>query len=189
MAGISLAAFSNVYCKWCAESGYRFSQSDVEKLHTAARNAVAAFPQNDSTKLLIAQAVDSLNIVYDALYILRGEMLCLASMLPGFEVVMAMQGADEVTGPQLMGDVRRFTHKSTLVAFAGMERAALPVRYIRLQVPPYFQARLSPSAKNPVHGRRHDPSAFRPGQSYISIHGQKESRRQALLWLHGDRRR
>ena len=94
-----------------------------------------------------------------------------------------MQGADEVTGPQLMaeiGDVRRFTHKSTLVAFAGMERAALPVRYIRLQVPPYFQARLSPSAKNPVHGRRHDPSA----QAYILIYGQKGSRRQALLWLH-----
>ena len=35
-----------------------------------------------------------------------------------------MQGAGEVTGPQLMaeiGDVRRFTHKGALVAFAGMD--------------------------------------------------------------------
>lgn len=37
---------------------------------------------------------------------------------------MAMQGAGEITGPQLMaeiGDVRRFTHKGALVAFAGMD--------------------------------------------------------------------
>ena len=124
VAGISLAAFSDAYRKWCAKSGYRFSQSDAEKLHTAARNTVATFPKNDSTKLLIAQAVDSLNAVYDALYILRGEMLRLASMLPEFDVVMAMQGAGEVTGPQLIaeiGDVRRFTHKGALVAFAGMD--------------------------------------------------------------------
>ena len=81
-------------------------------------------PKSDGTKLLIVQAVDSLNAVYDALYILRGEMLRLASLLPEFDIVMAMQGAGEVTGPQLMaeiGDVRRFTHKGALVAFAGMD--------------------------------------------------------------------
>ena len=102
----------------------RFSQSDAERLHATARNSVATFPKNDSTKLLTVQAVDSLNAVYDALYILRGEMLRLASLLPEFDVVMAMQGAGEVTGPQLMaeiGDVRRFTHKGALVAFAGMD--------------------------------------------------------------------
>ena len=124
VAGVSLAAFSDAYRKWCAKSGYRFSQSDAEKLHSAARNAVATFPKNDSTKLLITQAVDSLNAVYDALHILRGEMLRLASLLPEFEVVMSMYGAGETTGPQLMaeiGDVRRFTHKGALVAFAGMD--------------------------------------------------------------------
>ena len=124
VAGLSLATFSGTYRKWCAKSGYRFSLSDAEKLHNAARNAVATFPKNDSAKLLITQAVDSLNAVYDALYILRGEMLRLASLLPEFDVVMAMQGAGEVTGPQLMaeiGDVRRFTHKGALVAFAGMD--------------------------------------------------------------------
>ena len=69
----------------------------------------------------------SLNAVYDALYILRGEVLCLASMLPEFDVVMAMQGTGEVNGSQLMaeiGNVRRFTHKGALVAFSGVD--ALP---------------------------------------------------------------
>ena len=124
VADLSLPAFSEAYRKWCVRSGYRFSSSDAEKFHRHARNAVATFPKSDSTKLLITQAVDSLNAVYDALHILRGEMLRLASLLPEFDVVMAMQGAGEVTGPQLMaeiGDVRRFTHKGALVAFAGMD--------------------------------------------------------------------
>ncbi len=124
VAGLSLAAFSDVYRKWCAKSSYRFSASDAEKIHRHARNAVATFPKSDSTKLLITQAADSLNAVYDTLHILRGEMLRLASLLPEFGVVMEMQGAGEITGPQLMaeiGDVRRFTHKGALVAFAGMD--------------------------------------------------------------------
>ena len=124
VADLSIAAFSDAYRKWCARSGYRFSTSDAEKFHRHARNAVAIFPKSDSTKLLITQAVDSLNAVYDSLHILRGEMLRLASLLPEFDVVMAMQGVGEITGPQLMaeiGDVRRFTHKGALVAFAGMD--------------------------------------------------------------------
>ena len=124
VAGVSFTAFSDAYRKWCAKSGYRYMEKDAEQLHSVARNAVATFPKSDSTKLLITQAVDSLNAVYDALHILRGEMLRLASLLPEFDVVMAMQGAGEITGPQLMaeiGDVRRFSHKGALVAFAGMD--------------------------------------------------------------------
>ena len=103
---------------------YRFTQADAEKIHRAARACVATFPKNDSTKLLITQSVDSLNAVYDALHVMRAEALRLASLLPEFEIVMSMQGAGEITGPQLMaeiGDVRRFTHKGALVAFAGMD--------------------------------------------------------------------
>lgn len=40
-------------------------------------------------------------------------------MLPEFDVGIAMQGAGEITGPQLMakiGDARRFSHKGALVA-------------------------------------------------------------------------
>ena len=124
VADVSFPAFSDAYHKWCAKYGYRYMEKDAEQLHNAARNAVATFPKNDSAKLLITQAVDSLNAVYDTLHVLRGEMLRLASLLPEFDVVMAMQGAGEITGPQLMaeiGDVRRFSHKGSLVAFAGMD--------------------------------------------------------------------
>ena len=98
--------------------------SDAGKIHNAARGSAATFPKNDSTKSLITQSVDSLNAIYDVLYMMRGEMRRLASLPPEFEIVMSMQGAREITGPQLMaeiGDVRRFTHKGALVAFVGMD--------------------------------------------------------------------
>ena len=98
--------------------------ADAEYIHAQARNAVATLPKNDSTKLLIMQAVHTLNTIYESLQVIRAEMQRLASHLPEYPVVMAMKGAGQVTGPQLMaeiGDVRRFTHKGALVAFAGVD--------------------------------------------------------------------
>lgn len=88
------------------------------------QSAVTIFPHSESTKLLVTQAVNCLNAVYESMEILRSEMLRLASLLPEFDVAMAMQGAGEITGPKLMaeiGDVRRFTNKKALVAFAGVD--------------------------------------------------------------------
>ena len=124
VATVSLSSFADTFRKWCKRTGYRFSLADAERIHSIARNSVATFPKNDSTKLLITQAVDSLNAVYDALQMIRKEMLRLAALLPEFDVVMSMFGAGNITGPQLMaeiGDVRRFTHKGALVAFAGVD--------------------------------------------------------------------
>lgn len=73
MAGVSLAAFSVAYHKWYSSNGYRFYLSDADKVHRSDRGAVVAFPKNDSTKLRITQSVDSLNAVYDALYVMRGR--------------------------------------------------------------------------------------------------------------------
>ena len=74
--------------------------------------------------MLITQAAISLNSVYDTLQALRTEMDRLASLLPEYELVMGMEGVGKITGPQLMaevGDVRRFSHKGALVAYAGMD--------------------------------------------------------------------
>lgn len=124
VAAVSLRSFAITLEKWCKRNGYRYSYADAEYIHAQARNAVATLPKNDSTKLLIMQAVHTLNTIYESLQVIRGEMLRLASLLPEYEVVMAMQGAGRITGPQLMaeiGDVRRFTHKGALVAFAGVD--------------------------------------------------------------------
>ena len=47
-----------------------------------------------------------------------------ASKLPEYPVVMAMKGVGTSLGPQLIaeiGDVSRFTHKSAITAFAGVD--------------------------------------------------------------------
>lgn len=51
-------------------------------------------------------------------------MLKLASQLPEFPVVMAMRGVGNTLGSQLMaeiGDVTRFTHRSAIISFAGVD--------------------------------------------------------------------
>lgn len=124
IAGLSMRSFTDTYQKWCKKEGYYFRTVDAEKIYNCAKNAIATLPKNQSTKILISQAVGSLNAVYDALQSLRKEITHLASLLPEYSVVMAMQGAGEITGPMLMaeiGDVRRFTSKNALVAFAGID--------------------------------------------------------------------
>ena len=84
-------------------------------------------PKDAMTKLLVQQAIDSLNAVSTAQARLKTEMLKLASQLPEFPVVMAMRGVGESLGPQLMaeiGDVTRFPHRGSITAFAGVDPGA-----------------------------------------------------------------
>ena len=58
---------------------------------------------------------------------LREKMNQTASLLPEYDVVMAMNGVGPSLGPQLMaeiGDPTRFSHRGTLTAFAGVDPGA-----------------------------------------------------------------
>ncbi len=124
VTAVSLNSFADTFSKWCKRTGYHFSMADAQRIHSIARDSVATLQKNDSTKLLVTQAADSLNAIYEATQALREEMNRLASMLPEYAVVMSMHGAGPITGSQLMaeiGDVRRFTHKGALVAYAGVD--------------------------------------------------------------------
>lgn len=74
VAALSLASFTDTFQKWCKRTGYHYSLSDAEHIHGIIRSSVATLTKNDSTKLLITQAVGRLNAVYDTLQILRDEM-------------------------------------------------------------------------------------------------------------------
>lgn len=65
VAASSFSSFADTFQKWCKRTGYHYSLSDAKRIHGIARNSVATLAKNDSTKLLITQAVDSLNAVYD----------------------------------------------------------------------------------------------------------------------------
>ncbi|MBQ3496620.1 MAG: IS110 family transposase, partial [Oscillospiraceae bacterium] len=70
------------------------------------------------------RAADQLRNAHFTMGKLSEQMTELASILPEYGVVMGMFGVGTTLGPQLMaeiGDVRRFSSKRALVAFAGID--------------------------------------------------------------------
>ncbi len=120
----SLNAFTEHYQNWCKRKGYNFSAEKAAKIYHFSSDLIAVFPKDDSTKLLIHQAVAMLNTASETVESLRARMNELASTLPEYPAVMAMNGVGPSLGPQLMaeiGDVTRFTHRGALTAFAGVD--------------------------------------------------------------------
>ena len=136
----SLAAFTEHYQNWCKRKDYNFSVDKAEKVYQASSDLIAVFPKDDSTKLLIRQAVAMLNTASETVETLRRKMDEAASTLPEYPVVMAMNGVGPTLGPQLMaeiGDVTRFTHREALTAFAGVDprKTKDSGQYIQKSVP------------------------------------------------------
>lgn len=136
----SLAAFTEHYQNWCRRKGYNFSAGKAEKIYQASSDLIAVFPKDDSTKLLIRQAVALLNTTSETVESLRRKMDETASALPEYPVVMAMNGVGPTLGSQLMaeiGDVTRFTHREALTAFAGVDprKTKDSGQYIQKSVP------------------------------------------------------
>lgn len=125
--GKSLSAFTQHYRSWCKRKGYNFSADKAEEIYRIAADLIAVFPKNDNTKMLIRQAVTLLDTTSQMVESLRAQMDQIASMLPEYSVVMAMNGVGLTLGPQLMaeiGDPTRFTHREALTAFAGVDPGA-----------------------------------------------------------------
>ena len=124
---MSQTAFTERYRKWCKRHGYNFRSSKAAEVYEKAGDQIAMLPKDALTKLLIRQAIDTLNAVSAALERLKTEMLNLASQLPEYPVVMAMHGVGNSLGPQLIaeiGDVTRFIHRGSITAFAGVDPGA-----------------------------------------------------------------
>lgn len=121
---MSLTAFTTRYNNWCRKAGYNQSNAKTKSIYDYACSLTATLPKNQITERLITLAVTQLNAVMETLATVLAEMRRLASSLPEYPVVMAMQGVGDILGPQLIaeiGDVRRFQRKQSLVAFAGID--------------------------------------------------------------------
>ena len=122
--GKSLAAFTEHYRSWCKRKGYNFSAEKAETIYRTASDLIAVFPKNETTKMLVQEAVEMLNAVSKTVESLRTRMDQTASTLPEYPVVMAMDGVGSTLGPQLMaeiGDITRFTHRGAVTAYAGVD--------------------------------------------------------------------
>jgi len=122
--GRTIESFKEHYKNWCSHKGYKYNDEKAEEVYKKSEDLIAVFPKNANTKFLIHQAVDMLNQASVNVEALRTQMDKTASTLPEYPVVMAMSGVGPTLGPQLMaeiGDVTRFTKRSSLTAYAGID--------------------------------------------------------------------
>lgn len=125
---MSEGAFIQRYEKWCKRKGYHYKREKAEDLYISSAGHFPTLPKVNSTKLLVTVACDQLTALCENASVLEQEMLRLAQQLPEYDTVMAMFGVGKSTGPHLMaelGDVRRFAHRSSIVAFAGVDPSVM----------------------------------------------------------------
>src|SRR5574344_522256 len=125
--GMSQSTFIERYRKWCKRHGYNFNAAKAAEIHAEAKELIAMQPKNQLSKVMVQEAIAQLNTVSKTVEVFRMEMNRLAKELPEYEVVMSLYGTGKSLGPQLMaeiGDVRRFAHKGSLTAFAGVDPGA-----------------------------------------------------------------
>jgi transposase len=121
---LSEKVFVGRYQKWCKKNGYLFNSAKATKIYAESKELVPTLSMDDYTKLLVTEAITQLNAISKSVETFRSAMNLLASQLPEYPVVMSMCGVGETLGPQLMaeiGDVLRFEHRGSLVAFAGVD--------------------------------------------------------------------
>lgn len=124
VCGIRKAMFQERYAKWCKKTGYHYKSDKADEIYTHALSKIDVLPKDEPTKKLLTLAIAQLTVITETLTAIHHNMLNLSFELPEYSVVMAMRGVGEILGPQLMaelGDIRRFTHKGALVAFAGID--------------------------------------------------------------------
>jgi transposase len=124
---MSLSAFTERYRKWCKRHGYNFNAVKAGAIHAESKELIAMMPKNPLSNVMIQEAINQLNTISRTVEVFRIEMNRLAEQLPEYPVVMGLYGVGSSLGPQLMaeiGDVRRFAHKGSLTAFAGVDPGA-----------------------------------------------------------------
>lgn len=125
--GMSQAAFTQRYRKCCKRHGYQFCTAKAAEIHAQSKELIAMQPKNALAKVMVQEAIAQLNTVSKTVEVFRTEMNRLAKELPEYDIVMSLYGTGKSLGPQLMaeiGDVRRFAHKGSLTAFAGVDPGA-----------------------------------------------------------------
>lgn len=124
---LSQNAFIERYLKWCKRHGYNFNAAKAAEIHVESKELIAMLPKNALSKVMVQEAITQLNTVSKTVEVFRTEMNQLAKELPEYDIVMGLYGTGKSLGPQLMaeiGDVRRFAHKGSLTAFAGVDPGA-----------------------------------------------------------------
>lgn len=124
ITSFSRKKFISTYNEWCTKNGFRGSNEKATEIYLLAKECVPTLPKTEYTKRLVQQATDEVITISAAMASVHREMLSIAQTLPEYPAVLSISGIGETLGPQLMaeiGDVRRFSKRSNITAFAGVD--------------------------------------------------------------------
>ena len=124
ITGFSLNQFTETYVSWCKKNNFIASKEKAKDIYSWAKECIPTLPKDALTKQMVKQMVQNVQHIAEHVNTIQKEMDYLASSLPEHSIVMDMYGVGHILGAQLMaeiGDVRRFAHKSNLVAYAGLD--------------------------------------------------------------------
>ena len=116
--------FVDSYLKWAKRKGYRCDQNKAAKIYSMAKEGIPTLPADQTTKMLVNQAIDVLRRVDETLTTILAHMQEIAKTLPEYPVVRSMGGVGNILAPKLIadiGDVRRFHSSKALIAYAGID--------------------------------------------------------------------
>ena len=116
--------FIDSYQKWAKKKGYHRSQNKAAKIYSMAKEGIPTLPADQTTKMLVIQAIEVLRRVDETLNTILARMQEIANTLPEYPVVRSMGGVGDVLATRLIadiGDVRRFHNSKALIAYAGID--------------------------------------------------------------------
>ncbi len=84
----------SLYFRWCEKQGYRKSEKKAEKIYEYAKGLVCTLPKDDTTQMLVKNAVKQVNAISETLEFYRNQMNMVAMSLPEYEMVLSMKGLE-----------------------------------------------------------------------------------------------
>ena len=99
--------FVESYLAWATKKGYHRNQNKAAKIYSMAKEGIPTLPADQTTKMLVIQAIEVLRRVDETLNTILARMQEIAKTLPKLI-------AD-------IGDVRRFHNSKALIAYAGID--------------------------------------------------------------------
>ena len=116
--------FVESYMNWAKKKGYQLNQNKAAKIYSIAKEGIPTLPADQTTKMLVIQAIEVLKRVDETLNMILARMREIAKTLPEYSVVRSMGGVGDVLAQKLIadiGDVRRFHSSKALIAYAGID--------------------------------------------------------------------
>ncbi|MBP1530353.1 MAG: IS110 family transposase [Erysipelotrichaceae bacterium] len=144
-------AFMKRFIQWAKKRRYRFKRSTPTKIYELSKANISSIPYDETAVLCLSSIVNSLKAIDKGLKDILARMHEIASLLPEYEVLSAMEGVGYTLIPLIIaevGDIRRFKNKKSLVCMAGID------------VPPYESGKFKAgkrkiTKKGNAHLRRH----------------------------------